>query len=69
MADNKPNIHLLNKKTHKAYLQKGHVDPVTHESIEPCDEVVFCAACELGFISDSWVRIGQLVTGLPPMGR
>ncbi|MBF0343889.1 MAG: hypothetical protein HQL06_06620 [Nitrospirae bacterium] len=59
MADIKVNIHTLDKKAHRSYLQKGYLDPVTHEPLEPGDKVVFCAVCELGFIYDSWVTIGQ----------
>lgn len=46
--------HIVDKEAHKNFLEEKRKDPYTHQRIEPGDHIVFCAACEVAFLLDSW---------------
>ena len=53
------NIHTLDKIKHKDILQEGRVDPIEREKLKHGDRVVFCAACKIAYLEDSWKIFGK----------
>jgi len=50
--------HILNPKTQPDFLSEARRDPITGDTLQAGDEVVFCAHCKSAFLASSWEYLG-----------
>ncbi|AFM05579.1 hypothetical protein Fleli_3248 [Bernardetia litoralis DSM 6794] len=53
------NTYILHSDLHKELLAQNRIDPITGDTIQEGDEVVFCAGCKSIFLKDTWNYLGK----------
>lgn len=51
--------HIIRTPTHDNFLHENRNDPITGDSIQEGDEIVFCAVCKSAFLKDTWLYLKQ----------